>query len=118
MDRKVVCESERGKGGRWEPENEFRQKKLKRKRRKGQTLNIKRRGDGKRFTGLHVLCRPDKEDSPPHLTELKWLEENLNGMRAAGNDRSSRDLNTLPLEIISTGVSRIPSSSKKKIVQF
>lgn len=65
----------------------------------------KRRGDGKRFTGLHVLCQPDKEDSP-HLNEPKWLEENLNEMGAAGNKWSSRDFKTVTLEIISTGVSR------------
>lgn len=68
----------------------------------------KRRGDGKRFTGLRVLCRPDKVDSPPHLNEPKWLEENLNEMGAAGNDWSSsrRHQNSKTLEIISTGVSR------------
>lgn len=112
MDGKVVCESERGKGGKQEPENEFRRENLKGEEERTNTEH-KRRGGGKRFTGLLVLCPPDKEDSPPHLNELKWLEENLNEMGAAGNDRPSGDFSTVPLEIISTGVSRIPSSSKK-----
>lgn len=59
-------------------------------------------------------------DSPPHLNEPKWLEENLNEMGAAGNDWSSsrRHQNSETLEIISTGVSRAapdrnPTSSEK-----
>lgn len=71
-------------------ENEFTRENLKGEEERTNTEH-KRRGDGKRFTGLHVLCRPDKEDTPPHLNELKWLEENLNEMGAAGNEWSSGD---------------------------
>lgn len=78
-----------------------------RERRKGQILNIKRRGNGKRFTGLHVRCQPDKEDCPLHLNELKWLQESLNEMVATGNDwtSSQRPQNSWTLGIISTRVS-------------